>query len=286
MKNIAVVTPTIRPDCMAKLFTAWESLFEKHNIELLIVHDGEVQILNYDPHFKLPAEFQTRYTSAVRNIGFAFIALYLPHIEYIITLDDDLAPIGDPIADHIAALNMRVPISWFPTTIINSSLDYMRGFPYEVRTEAEVVLSHGVWQGVPDYDAPTQLHGSGKVDFYKGAIPKGALFPMCGMNLAFKRKALPYMYFAPVGKYAGAERFDDIWCGIEAKKKFDELGWGVVTGYAQVQHDRASNVFKNLRREVVGIEKNEGYWKGEHDEWYKEYLRKRENWKVYIENGL
>ncbi len=159
---------------------------------------------------------------------------------------------------------------------------FPRGVPYNVRSEAEVVLSHGIWHGVKDWDAPTQLVlGNRDVTFYKGAIPKDVLYPMCGMNIAFKAKMLPYMYYAPMGHRVGLDRFADIWLGIESKKIIDKKGWAVVTGYAAVRHERASNVFVNLIKEAKGLGLNEEYGK---DEYFKLYKRQRERWQKYVSN--
>ncbi len=301
--KIAIVIPTIRPEQFKNFLNTWENLFKKHFVTLVVVHDGEnpyIETKRWIEETETYTGLQVRADetleevmgensdlisnkcAASRNLGFAFISKFLPEIEYIITLDDDEEPVGDPIQDHINALNQRVPISWFPTTIINKSTDYMRGFPYGVREEAEVIISHGVWSNNPDYDAPSQLHsGNKEVPFYKGVIPKGVFFPFCGMNVAFKRKALPLIYYAPVGQYKGAERFDDIWAGLEIKKEVDSLGYAIVTGYATCNHTRASNVFNNLEHEAVGIRKNEEYWKGETDEWYEDFINKRKRWNDY-----
>jgi len=201
-------------------------------------------------------------------------------VEYIYCLDDDCSPIGDPIQDHIDQLNRRVPISWLSTGID----EYFRGFPYQARQEATVMLSHGVWEGVYDWDAPSQLlKGDKKVEFYKGVIPKGIYFPCCGMNLAFRREALPYIYFAPVGNFKGAERFDDIYCGIFIVKEFAKQNWGIVSGYSKVFHQRASNPFNSLEKEAVGIKHNEEFWKDTQNykghPWFDEYRAKFRKWK-------
>jgi hypothetical protein len=286
MKNIAVVIPTIRPKEFEKFMGAWWPLFQKHNVEIVIVHDGEIPTVEiHGSNKKLTADdimgkyvgCLSNFNAGIRNLGFAWAALH-PEIEYIITLDDDEIPIGDPIQDHIDALNMRVPVSWMSTAV-----DCTRGFPYAVREEAEVVLSHGVWEGVADWDAPTQLVlGSRRpTTFYKGPIPKGIYYPMCSMNLAFKRKMLPYIYHAPWAQ--GVKRFDDIFTGITSKKAIDEHGWAVVTGYASVNHDRASNVFKNLQNEALGIELNETFWKGDESHpYFKEYKEKLAIWQEFI----
>ncbi len=261
MSNIAVVIPTIRPDTSLVTFMeAWQPLFDKHNVELIIVDDtGDTPIVK---HKNSPITFTadgliSNKCAGVRQLGFLYIHNFLPNVEYIITLDDDETPIGDPIQDHLDQLNRKVPISW-----ISTASDYMRGFPYKVREEAPVMLSHGVWEGSYDWDAPSQLlKGDTKVDFYKGVIPKGIYAPICGMNLAFRREALPYIYFAPVGQFKGAERWDDIYMGVMVIKKFAELNWAIVTGYAKVLHTRASNPFTSLAKEAIGILHGEEFYK-------------------------
>ena len=275
MQNIAVVIPTIRPESMKTFMAAWEPLFKKHRVVLITVLDGTVptvSAIHYDidgrnvmdaPMTAIEvmgdaAKSLTNFNAGIRNLGFAYAAKYLPGIEYFITLDDDEDPIGDTIQDHLDALSMRVPVSWMST-----ASEYMRGFPYAVRSEAEVVLSHGVWEGVADWDAPTQLvlGGNRPVTFYRGPIPKGIYYPMCIMNIAFKRKMLPTIFQAPWA--LGMHRFDDIWSGIVSKREIDAQGWAAVTGYARVYHQRASNVFTSLKHEAPGIEVNETFWQGD-----------------------
>lgn len=275
IKNIAVVVPTIRKETIPKFLESWQPLFNKHNVEFILVVDGDKPYIDHHGLISwMTLGGIANFCAGIRQLGFKYISERMPQIKYIITLDDDETPIGDPIQDHIDALNMKVPISWLST-----ATDYMRGFPYGVRQEAQVMLSHGVWEGSYDWDAPSQLvKGDKKVEFYKGVIPKGIFFPMCGMNLAFRREAMPYIFFAPVGQYKGAERFDDIWAGLEIVKDFAKFNWGIVSGYAKVLHTRASNPFTSLAKEAVGILKNEEYWKEEYDEWYKEFLEKRKVW--------
>jgi len=279
---ISVVVPTIREDSYSRFYEAWKDLFRKHDVNLIVVHDGDIPTIGGTPaSFYMGEDYDLLYNKndGVRNAGFYYIAKTLPETEYIITLDDDVLPIGDPIQDHINALNMRVSTSW-----ISTASEYTRGFPYGVRSEAEVVLSHGVWEGVADWDAPTQLiNGNKPVEFYKGAIPVGTYYPMCGMNIAFKRKMLPYMYYAPMGYKVGMDRFADIWLGIVSKRVIDENEWAVVTGYSKVLHERASNVWKNLQKEARGLELNEGFWQGEEDDpYFKLYKEQRERWRKTI----
>jgi len=287
---ICVVVPTVREESYKEFLEAWQPLFDKHNVRLVTVHDGEEPMLVEDGGdiessctaeelLRDHADLIYNKSDVVRNLGFAFIAKHRPRVEYIITLDDDTKPVGDPIQDHIDALNMKVPISWMSTYT-----EYMRGFPYNIRSEAPVMLSHGVWDGVRDWDAPTQLVlGNRPTEAYKGVIPKGVMYPMCGMNIAFRREMLPYMYFAPMGHRVGLDRFGDIWLGIESKKILDDKGWAVVSGYAKVLHERASNVFTNLQKEAKGLEMNENYNEGEYFDLYE---RQRERWRKLIQRSL
>jgi reversibly glycosylated polypeptide/UDP-arabinopyranose mutase len=144
--------------------------------------------------------------------------------------------------------------------------EYLRGVPYNIREEAPVMLSHGVWIGTPDFDGETQLRlekegGIPKaLPYYVGPIPKGVLAPICGMNVMIRKEALPYFYFAPMGPDSGVEglnRFADIWMGIFLKREFDKLGWACYTGGSVIHHTRASDARKNREQEKLGREWNE-----------------------------
>lgn len=289
--KLAIVVPTVagREETFAGFMEAWTPLFAKHDVIFLTVQDGEKpyvqtagnQNKDVDEVMGDHKDCISNFNGGVRNLGFAYIAKYLPEVDIVMTLDDDTRPVGDTIQDHIDALNKMVPISW-----ISTASEYMRGFPYGLREEAEVVLSHGVWDNVADWDAPTQLVLGAKreVTFPKMAIPKGILYPMCGMNIAFKRKMLAYMYQAPFWLEQGIGRVDDIICGIYSKKYIDEQNWAAVTGYARVFHERASNVFKNLKLEAASIELFEQVAIGDesHEYMQTQYFPKLKVWQEFI----
>jgi len=185
MKNIAIVVPSHKQELTELFLNKWQPLFDKHDVEFILVVDGKKPHIEHSSFpFKsigqrvdLKSDLVSNFCAGVRQMGFLYIAKYLPEVEYILTFDTDTSPIGDPIQDHIDQLNRKVPISWLSTGVD----DYFRGFPYGVREEAPVMLSHGVWDGSYDWDAPSQLlKGDARVDFYKGVIPKGIFFPMCG----------------------------------------------------------------------------------------------------------
>lgn len=281
MKTIAVIVPTIRPEAIPAFLEAWQPLFDKHNVEFILVVDGEIPYIEHNGERKeLESDLVSNFCAGVRQLGFLYVAQNLPDVEYIFTTDDDCFPVGDPIQDHLYQLNRKVPISWLST----AKDVYLRGFPYGVREEAQVMLSHGVWDGVPDYDAPTQLlvPKDFKPTYYQGVVPKGIFFPMCGMNLAFRREALPHIFFAPVGQFKGAERWDDIFAGTLIVRDFAELNWGIVSGYARVLHKRASNPFTSLAKEAVGILHGEEFYKDPEnyngDPFFEEFRQKRKQW--------
>jgi hypothetical protein len=109
-----------------------------------------------------------------------------------------------------------------------------------------------------DYDAPTQMvkpreRNTRYVDAVM-TVPKGTLFPMCGMNLAFDRNLVgPAMYFGLMGEGQPIGRYDDMWAGWCTKVITDHLGVGVKTGLPYLWHSKASNPFVNLRKEYKGI---------------------------------
>lgn len=283
---IQVVIPTIRQDSIRAFIGGWAPLFNKYGINPIIVLDGDTPVVMHKGKYYTSedilgedADLIYNKNDGVRNLGFAYIAKNLPKTQYIITLDDDTLPAGDSILNHINTLNKSVPTSW-----ISTASEYMRGFPYKIREESEVVLSHGLWEGVKDWDAPTQLvNGNKDVNYYVGPIPKGILYPMCGMNIAFKKKLLPYMYYAPMGYKVNMDRFADIWTGIYTKRVIDSKGWAVYTGGSFVEHSRASNVWKNLQKEVKGLELNESFWEGDMEHpYFKEYAHQALRWEDKI----
>lgn len=303
--SICCVTPTVRPEQMESFRKAWAPLFDKHQVVLITVWDGENPQVEYrgpdgkavdyadcqwsiSPH----KELICRHTDAVRNLGFIEAArFHNGAFDYILTLDDDVAPPAgsDPIQDHLDVLQRRVPISWMNTALDtmadgdvlyagsdprNRKTPYLRGFPYSIRDEAPVMVSHGVWVNVPDFDGRTQLEltNNGKnperlpysLPYFRGPIPRGVFMPICGMNLMVRKEALPYLYFAPMGPdsgYPDLHRFSDIWMGNLLKVACDHRDWAIYTGASTILHTRASDPHKNVEQERLGIKWNEWMWK-------------------------
>lgn len=211
----------------------------------------------------------SRKNAGIRSYG--FLKAYQLGCDVTVTLDDDCYPIKnqDFLQSHLENLSLLAPVDWFPT-YPHRKYYYTRGFPYSVRGKKETVISHGLWSNIIDLDAKTHLKhpklhmpvlDPNLVEF----IPKDYFFPMCSMNLAFKTKITPIMYFPPMGydnkgNHWGYDRFDDIWAGIFAKKIIDHLGYAVLNGSPFVNHKKASNPFENLKKETRGIEINESLY--------------------------
>lgn len=272
--KICCVVPTIRPERFEKFLSDWTELFQKHQIILIRVNDGDHPTLDlYDFRQKgektsITEHWYTQYQSlvfrhsdVVRNLGILYSATFQP--EYLLSLDDDVAPIPgvDPIQQHLDVLLQSVPLSWMNTA--HHFAPYLRGFPYSVRNESKVVLSHGVWTGVPDFDGETQLYLEQSpgglpqhLPYYVGPIPRGVLYPMCGMNVMIHASILPFFYFAPMGPdtQLPLHRFGDIWLGVILKRILDSRNLACFTGNSIVCHTRASDAVKNMELEKQGRE--------------------------------
>jgi reversibly glycosylated polypeptide/UDP-arabinopyranose mutase len=210
----------------------------------------------------------SRNNPAIRCYG--FWKAYQSGADIIVTIDDDCFPVKGHqlIEQHVGNLQLTVPNRWM-TSYPDARFWYTRGFPYLIRSQSPVMISHGLWENVLDLDAPAHLQNltfkAELAEHFLFSVPRGAYFPMCSMNLAFRREVTPLLFFPLMGKDKHGnkwqyDRFDDIWSGVFAKKIMDHLGWGVVSGAPFVHHDKASNPFTNLKKEAEGIEMNEKIW--------------------------
>lgn len=202
----------------------------------------------------------SRRDSAIRSYG--FLKAYQMGADRIITLDDDVRPVGSGycnslVGDYEASLEHPVWVESVPGR-------RTRGLPYVNRgTLRNVVIGAGLWANVADDDSLCALvNNPGYFAPPAGAriIPRGQLAPVCGMSLYFKREATPLCFFPLMGEGQPYRRFDDIWFGATAKHVLDHLGWHLSIGGPVVEHIRASDKFKNLVAEAPGIAANERYW--------------------------
>lgn len=267
----AIVVPTIREECIVRFLDAWSSEFTGQ--EVIVVEDNPERsfeiagcgIRHYcwadiDAELGENSWIIPRRTDCIRSFG--YYRAYQLQPDMIVTLDDDCYPAGpDFLKTHFETL--CVPTK-SPAWVSTGSGVTPRGVPYDnTQRQAECVISHGLWTNVPDFDAITQIANARfQQPFWPldQVIPRGKYFPMCGMNLAFKPKIVAVMYFLLMGKSWSFDRFGDIWCGLFAKRICDHLGLSVRSGEPRIEHQRASNPWTNLRKELPGYEANEHLW--------------------------
>lgn len=273
MKAIIVI-PTIRD---LSFLEEWRDEFSPHKIIVCEDHpERQIELpkgfeIDHYSWREIDAELGPsswiipRFNASVRSFG--YWKAWQERPDMIATIDDDCYPSTNGksngqagyLETHWRNLGRKATFGWERTAEF-----YTRGFPYGIRDSAPVVVSHGLWRGIADLDAPTQLTSPElQVDERPGVkvIPRGSYYPMSGMNLAFSPAVAPAMYFLIMGRDWPYDRFDDIWAGVLAKKVCDHLGLAMCSGEPTVEHRRASNVFTNLKKEAAGIEANEFFWK-------------------------
>ena len=280
MKTFSLVIPTIREASITRFFDEWK--FDHHDVNIIVVEDNPTcsftlpeYVTHYawdDIHSDLgsSAWIIPRRSDCVRSYG--YYKAWQSGSPYIVTLDDDCYPYEGQTAStflrtHECNLTATTESAWY------STLEDMfpRGYPYgTTHSHSDTWISHGLWTNVPDYDSVTQLVVRRNGPFYdpiyrEGYVPYYQMYPMCGMNLAWRRDATPLLYFLRMGsdsqdKPYVFDRFGDIWAGLFSKRILDHLSYRVYSGKPYVHHDRASNVWANFRREHEGIIEHENLW--------------------------
>jgi hypothetical protein len=278
---VTIVVPTIREESLAQFLELWRSEFYGHRV--IVVED------NPEATFATPTWVEhyswadidralgedswiiPRRTDCVRSFGY-YLA-YLKPTEFVVTLDDDCYPEAEYEDGYLSEMRRAMDARW-PDDSWHNTLGpngvHPRGYPYEIRERTRsTALHHGMWSNVPDLDARTQS----RLPDYRTPpfrsierVATGRYFPMCGMNLAFRREIIPLMYFMLMGKDLHEnpwpfDRFGDIWAGLMAKRVLDHLGWAVSSGAPSVHHSRASKVEVNLRKETPAYPVNEKLWR-------------------------
>lgn len=286
MERLAIVVPTIRENCIRDFLAQWKNEFDTWpNRAIFVVEDNPTKTFrmrdksithlawdDIDRELGQHSWIIPRRTDCVRSFG--YYKAFTDGADIIITLDDDCYPLGaEPylIQTFVNNLNGTAHNRWLNT--LHGRLAgytaplFPRGYPY---TRVPVVLSHGLWAHIPDLDGKTQLANPDlhiEITHYPASpVPHGSFFPMCGMNLAFRREILPALYFLLMGqdrdgKRWGYDRFGDIWAGVFAKKIIDHLNYTVLTGQPVIHHSRASRAEHNAILETPGLEVNEWLWR-------------------------
>lgn len=283
--KIGLVVPTIREECILRFLKEWKKEFDaRQDLVIFVVEDNPTKTFKIDDPKVVHLSWEDidadlgekswiipRRTDCVRSYG--YYKAYQDGVDILITMDDDCYPGQETpylIQSFIDNLNSPVAVGWFNTLSgrIKNYKDvlYPRGVPYKDTRDCQPVLCHGLWEYIPDFDGKTQLKMPDfRIQLYDAGaapVPRGIFFPMCGMNVAVRREAIPAFYFLLMGQDKngaawGMHRFGDIWCGIFIKKIIDHLGVAAISGQPVIHHDRASNAEKNFQLESYGMEINE-----------------------------
>jgi reversibly glycosylated polypeptide/UDP-arabinopyranose mutase len=270
MKNVLVV-PSIREHSIHQFLNKW---LQHHWDLVIVVEDNPTRTFKLEHYNTLSHEVQhvswaeidadlgdnawiiSRRDSAIRSYG--FLLAHRLGAEKIFTLDDDCEPIGNGfVVDH--AMNLYHTPKWVSSVPGHRT----RGLPYHNTGKANrVMMSVGLWEGVPDYDAIQTLGEYPPIKQLPETrvMPLGQYFPICGMNLCFRREIAPLTYFPLMGEGHPYRRFDDIWFGIICKKVCDHLGYMITCGKPYIHHTKASDPFVNLVKEAPGVKANEHFW--------------------------
>ncbi len=283
--NTIIIVPTNRPERIDAFLRAWRmawlgDLTELEFPSVYIIEDSYQRRISEDTikvwsptvHFTHQAIDQDlgayvgcidKQSPAVRSYLVWKAAHAKP--DLIISLDDDCMPMQgiNFIAGHERALAPNTSHQWLNPVVLQDQRLWNRGLPYMLPLKG-AVLNHGLVQGMPDLDAICQLAlKETPIDVQNYVlthdIPKGFFFPMSIQNVGFRPEIAPLMYLPKLPD--GFKRWSDIWCGLVMKKVCDAHSLSVVTGGPCVRHERASNVWANLRQEWAGYEIHERLWR-------------------------
>jgi hypothetical protein len=249
----SVVVPSNRPERLRAFVAEWSELFTAYDADLIVVDDS--------PPWEDIPEFVPRHTDMIRSWG--FYEAWRRGACFILSLDDDVSPIGDIFAAYEAGFADQFPlVPYLSVGALTNSALQMRGFPYRSR-EAPVGFQYGGWDHVLDYDAATQIvHNPPAAQFrrIRVPVPLGCATTCCAMNFAFRAELTPLAWQLTLhdGRY---NRTGDIWSGLFQKRSLDALGLVMlINGEACVRHERASDPARNLAHEVRGLSLNDDLW--------------------------
>lgn len=256
----------------------WRAVFSRFH--LIIVKDPD---LNGD--LKIPGGFSVDvYTksdiervvgsssSSVVFSGYScrYFGYLVSRKKYIVSIDDDCIPAKDDkgefidaVAQHITNLTNPATPFFFNTLYdpFREGADFVRGYPFSLRSGVQCGLSCGLWLNLADYDAPTQALKPGQrnsrfVDAVL-TVPARTMLPVSGINIGFDRELvgpafIPAFRLAKEGKFRW-ETVEDIWSGMCVKVICDHLGYGVKSGLPYVWRKERGNAVESLKKEWEGV---------------------------------
>ncbi len=193
-------------------------------------------------------------SDSIRSVG--FLQAVADGADFILSTDDDCVLPINWAKEHVSVLKSEIHPWWFTTNVARP-----RGMPYEA-DKLPVAISHGLWNGVPDMDARTQLETKSVMAIHDDTWERiNPPFSQCAMNFGFRAEVLNSMYQPFQGVHTPFDRFADIWGGLVSQRTLMGHGYSFMNGGACVHHERASDAEVNLEKEKPGIECNELLWK-------------------------
>ncbi|XAR65855.1 UDP-arabinopyranose mutase [Bertholletia excelsa] len=275
--EVDIVIAALHSD-LTSFMEEWRPVFSRFHI--IIVKDPELK-----EELKVPGGFNLNiYTrsdidkvlgSSSSNVLFSgyscrYFGYLISRKKYIVSVDDDCFPakdnkgvLVDPVAQHLT--NLKTPATpFFFNTLYDpfcKGADFVRGYPFSLRTGVSCALSCGLWLNLADYDAPTQsLKPAQRNSRYVDAVltvPARAMMPISGINIAFDRELvgpalLPALKLGGEGKFRW-ETAEDIWSGMCVKVICDHMGLGVKSGLPYVWRKDRGNAIESLKKEWEGV---------------------------------
>lgn len=275
--EVDIVIGALQSD-LTSFIEEWRPVFSRFH--LIIVQDpdlkGDLKIPEgFDANIYTKADIDKVMGSSSSTISFSgyscrYFGYLMSRKKYIIAIDDDCIPardskkvLTDAVSQHI--LNLTTPATpFFFNTLYDpycEGADFVRGYPFSLRTGVECGLSCGLWLNLADYDAPTQalkpdLRNSRYVDAVL-TVPARTMLPLSGINIAFNSELvgpalLPAFRLAKEGKLRW-ETVEDIWSGMCVKVVCDHLRLGVKSGLPYVWRQERGNAVESLKKEWEGV---------------------------------
>ena len=255
-------------------------LFKKADIIIVDDSDGKVKlpkgwkVYNYkrqraelgDTLYKQFEQFH--HSSACKNFG-TWLA-YKKGYENIIVIDSDCIVPAGFVKHHLESLDINGR-GW--ENPLSGTGYYSRGFPYSKRNQKK--WAHmGLWVNELDLygtdrvgkenlpTAPRECNYDDDESRITGYNACG-FFPLSGMNVAFRREAIPYMLFLPNFTYSNFNftRHDDIWGGYIFEKISHAKNKALSYGMPYVYHDTVVIPEEDADEEVAMIKFEDAFYK-------------------------
>ncbi|KAK3441360.1 hypothetical protein EUGRSUZ_B01380 [Eucalyptus grandis] len=193
--EVDIVIGAIHPD-LTSFMNGWRSVFSRFH--LIIVKDPDLkQELNIPDGFDVDVYTKSDIDRVVGSSSISFsgyscryFGFLVSRKKYVVSIDDDCLPAQDSTGDFVDAVaqhivNLTNPATpFFFNTLYDpycKGADFVRGYPFSLRTGVACALSCGLWLNLADYDAPTQALKPGERNArYVDAvltIPTGTLMP-------------------------------------------------------------------------------------------------------------